>query len=190
MKHLLPELPYSPEALAPAMSKETMEYHYGKHLQTYIDNLNRMAEGSPYEDMPLDEIVMKATGGIYNNAAQAWNHTFFFQSLSPEKTSVPEMLMERLTRDFGSFEAFRKEFTDAAVTLFGSGWVWLAENKEGKLVILQESNAGNPMTKDMKPLLAADVWEHAYYIDYRNRRAAFIEAWWGLVDWNKVAERL
>ena len=190
MKHSLPELPYSQYALAPAMSAETLEYHYGKHLQTYIDNLNRMIEGSPYEDMPVEDIIRKSTGGIYNNAAQTWNHTFFFQTLTPGQVPVPERLEKALTETFGSVNAFKEEFSKAAISLFGSGWVWLVEDAEGKLSILQEPNAGNPMTKGLKPILTVDVWEHAYYIDYRNRRAAYIEAWWNLVDWKKVEERL
>lgn len=172
------------------MSAETLEYHYGKHLQTYIDNLNKMIEGSPYEDMPVEDIIRKATGGIYNNAAQTWNHTFFFQTLSPSAPAIPERLGKVLTDNFGSVEAFKEAFTKAAISLFGSGWVWLTEDAEGKLSILQEPNAGNPLTKGLKPLLTIDVWEHAYYIDYRNRRAAYIEAWWQLVDWAKVDERL
>lgn len=190
MKHSLPELPYSQYALAPAMSAETIEYHYGKHLQTYIDNLNRMIEGSPYEDMPVEDIIRKSTGGIYNNAAQTWNHTFFFQTLTPGQVPVPERLEKALTETFGSVNAFKEEFSKAAISLFGSGWVWLVEDADGKLSILQEPNAGNPMTKGLKPILTVDVWEHAYYIDYRNRRAAYIEAWWNLVDWKKVEERL
>lgn len=190
MKHSLPELPYSQYSLAPAMSAETFEYHYGKHLQTYIDNLNRMIEDSPYEDMSLEDIIRKATGGIYNNAAQTWNHTFFFQTLTPAQTEMPEKLVKALEEAFGSVETFKETFIKSAVALFGSGWVWLAEDADGKLSILQEPNAGNPLTKGLKPLLTVDVWEHAYYIDYRNKRAAYIEAWWGLVDWAKVAERL
>ena len=190
MKHSLPELPYSQDALAPAMSAETVEYHYGKHLQTYIDNLNRMIEGSPYEDMPLEDIIKKATGGIFNNAAQTWNHTFFFQTLSPEQVPMPENLEKALSEAFGSVDSFKEEFSKAAISLFGSGWAWLVEDTDGKLSVIQEPNAGNPMTKGLKPLLTVDVWEHAYYIDFRNRRAAYIEAWWGLVDWNKVAGRL
>lgn len=190
MKHLLPELPYAKDALAPIMSEETLEYHYGKHLQTYIDNLNKMIEGSPYEDMPLEEIVTKSTGSIFNNAAQAWNHTFFFETLTPEPVAIPDALEEKIREVFGSVETFKDEFSKAALSLFGSGWVWLAANDEGRLEIIQESNAGNPMTRGLKPLLTADVWEHAYYIDYRNRRAAFIEGLWKLVDWRKVAERL
>lgn len=190
MTHTLPRLPYETAALAPKMSAETFEYHYGKHLQTYIDNLNKLIEGTPYAEMPLDEIVRKADGALFNNAAQTWNHTFFFLTLTPDQQPMPEKLAAALARDFGSVEAFKEAFTKAAVGLFGSGWTWLAQTPEGKLVIVSESNAGNPMTKGMKPLLTVDVWEHAYYIDYRNRRAEFVKNWWDLVDWQKVAERL
>lgn len=189
MKHTMPELPYAPEALAPKMSKETFDYHYGKHLQTYVDNLNRLIAGTPYEAMTLDQIVRKSEGAIYNNAAQTWNHTFFFRMLTPEQKPMPKRLAERLTAEFGSVEAFKEEFTKAAAGLFGSGWVWLAADKSGKLQILAESNAGNPMTRGMRPLMTLDVWEHAYYIDYRNRRADFIKAYWELIDWEQVAER-
>ncbi len=190
MKHSLPALPYSPDALAPVMSRETIDYHYGKHFQTYIDNLNKMIENSPYEEMEIEEIVRTAGGAIYNNAAQAWNHDFFFSTLSPTPSAMPAALEERLVKDFGSVAGFRAELTKAAATLFGSGWAWLSEDKEGKLVISQEPNAGNPMTKGHKPLLTIDVWEHAYYIDYRNLRASYIEALLGIVDWEKVAARL
>ena len=190
MKHTLPQLPYKTEALAPKMSAETFEYHYGKHLQTYIDNLNKLIEGTPYAEMPLDEIVRKADGGVFNNAAQTWNHTFFFLTLTPDQQPMPEKLAAALARDFGSVEAFREAFTKAAVGLFGSGWTWLAQQPDGKLVIVAESNAGNPMTRGLKPLLTVDVWEHAYYIDYRNRRAEFVKNWRDLVDWQKVADRL
>lgn len=190
MKHILPNLPYAIDALAPKMSGETIEYHYGKHLQTYIDNLNRLIEQSPYEDEPLESIIKVASGGIFNNAAQVWNHTFFFETLTPETVQIPEKLEKRLEESFGSVENFKEEFTKTALGLFGSGWVWLSENNDGKLVISAESNAGNPMIKGLKPILTIDVWEHAYYIDYRNRRAAYIEAWWSIINWNKVAERL
>lgn len=190
MKHLMPELPYGKDELAPAMSAETLEFHYGKHLQTYIDNLNRLIEGTPYEDMSLEDIVRKADGGIYNNAAQAWNHTFFFQTLTPRPVEMPEKLRRALIASFGSVEAFKDSFVKAATGLFGSGWTWLVSDADDRLSVLQEPNAGNPMTKGLKPLLTVDVWEHAYYIDYRNRRAAFVEAWWGLVDWNKVSANL
>lgn len=183
-------MPYKTDAFGSKMSRETFDYHYGKHLQTYIDNLNRMIEDSPYEDMTLEDIIMTASGAIFNNAAQAWNHTFFFETLTPSPVKMPASLEERITKEFGSVEKFKEDFTKAAVGLFGSGWAWLVSDKDGRLSIVQESNAGNPMTHGLKPILTVDVWEHAYYIDYRNRRAAFIEAWWELVDWNKVAERL
>ena len=185
----MPELPYAPEALAPKMSRETLDYHYGKHLQTYVDNLNRLIPGTPYAEMPLDEIVRRADGAVFNNAAQAWNHTFFFRSLTPTQSAMPETLAARLTADFGSVEAFKEQFTKAAVGLFGSGWVWLAADRSGNLSIVAKPNAGNPMTDGLRPVLTIDVWEHAYYIDYRNRRADFVAAWWDLVDWKQVAER-
>ena len=185
----MPELPYAPEALAPKMSRETLDYHYGKHLQTYVDNLNRLIPGTPYAEMPLDEIVRRADGAVFNNAAQAWNHTFFFRSLTPTQSAMPEALAAKLAAAFGSVEAFRKQFTKAAVGLFGSGWVWLAADRSGNLSIVAKPNAGNPMTDGLRPVLTIDVWEHAYYIDYRNRRADFVAAWWDLVDWKQVAER-
>jgi len=190
MVHKMPELPYSTEALAPKMSKETFEYHYGKHLQTYVDNLNRLIPGTPYESMSLQEIVKKADGPIFNNAAQTWNHTFFFLMLTPDQKPMPQKLADRIARDFGSVEAFKEEFSKAATGLFGSGWTWLAADKDGKLQIISESNAGNPMTKGLKPVMTIDVWEHAYYIDYRNRRADFIKSYWELIDWDKVADRI
>lgn len=190
MLHEMPTLPYGMEALAPAMSKETLEFHYGKHLQTYVDNLNRLIVDTPFADMSLEDIVRHAEGGIFNNAAQAWNHTFFFRGLTPVQPAVSERLAEALTRDFGSVEAFKEKFTQAAIGLFGSGWVWLVADEKGFLSIDGEPNAGNPMKKGLKPILTIDVWEHAYYIDYRNRRAAFVEAFWKLVDWNKVDENL
>lgn len=190
MKFTLPTLPYASDALEPVMSRETIEYHYGKHLQTYIDNLNRLVAGTPYEEAGLEEIITKADGAVFNNAAQTWNHTFFFESLTPEKTEVPEKLQKLLERDFGSVESFKEKFQNTAVGLFGSGWTWLAQDKDGKLHIIAEPNAGNPLKSGYRPLLTIDVWEHAYYIDYRNRRAAFAEKFWEIVNWNKVAERL
>lgn len=189
MKHLMPELPYAPEALAPRMSRETLEYHYGKHLQTYVDNLNRLIAGTPYETKSLEEIVRTSDGAVFNNAAQTWNHTFFFRMLSPSQPEMPAALAERLARDFGSVESFKDQFTKAATGLFGSGWTWLAADAKGRLSIVAKPNAGNPLTDGLRPVLTVDVWEHAYYIDYRNRRADFVAAWWELVDWRKVAER-
>ena len=190
MIYTLPPLPYATDALEPKMSQETIEYHYGKHLQTYIDNLNRLIEGTLFEDLPLETIIQTASGPLLNNAAQVWNHTFFFNSLTPTPCEIPGDLKEALERDFGSVEAFRDQFKRAATEIFGSGWVWLAEDKAGVLHIIKESNAGNPLKAELKPLLTIDVWEHAYYIDYRNRRAAFVDNCWELIDWNKVAERM
>lgn len=182
-------MPYAADALSPRMSGETLEFHYGKHFQTYIDNLNRLVAGTGFEDMTLEELILKADGGIYNNAAQAWNHEFFFNGLSPVPSSVPSVLEDAINANFGSPDSFRDEFTQAAVSLFASGWVWLAVTPDGKLRIVSTPNAGNPMRDGLRPLLVVDVWEHAYYIDYRNRRADFISAWWDLVDWNVVGKR-
>lgn len=190
MIFILPPLPYAMDALEPFMSMETLEYHHGKHLQTYVDNLNRLVEGTRYADMELEDIILSATGPIFNNAAQVWNHTFFFDSLTPDPTSVPKDLEEAIIRDFGSMKDFEDKFKAAAVGIFGSGWVWLAQDKGGNLHIIQESNAGNPIRAGYKPLLTIDVWEHAYYIDYRNRRAEFVNKCWEIIDWKKVAARM
>ncbi len=189
MIHEMPELPYAMEALTPNMSKETLEYHYGKHLRTYIDNLNKQIQGTPYESMNLEKIVRQANGDIFNNAAQTWNHTFFFNNLTPERKTMKPKLITALTREFGSVESFKEEFTRAATNLFGAGWVWLVKDKQNKLSILSESNAGTPIKEDLKPILVIDVWEHAYYIDYRNRRADYINAFWDIVNWDIVADR-
>jgi Fe-Mn family superoxide dismutase len=190
MTHSLPTLPYEMDALAPRMSRETLEYHYGKHLKTYIDNLNNLIAGTPFAEMPLEEICVKAEGPIFNNGAQAWNHIFFFNSFSPSAQAAPSgALADAIDRDFGSLEAFKEQFGKAATTLFGSGWVWLCADKEGKLSIVAEPNAGNPLKKGLTPLLCIDVWEHAYYIDYRNRRPEFVKNFWDLVDWKVVEQR-
>ncbi len=188
MIHKMPELPYAMEALAPGMSQETLEYHYGKHLKTYVDNLNKLIQGTPYETMELEEIIRKADGGIFNNAAQTWNHAFFFNNLTPESKPMKQKLVNALTQHFGSVETFKEQFTQTAASLFGAGWVWLVKDKQNKLSILSESNAGTPVKKGLKPILVIDVWEHAYYIDYRNRRADYIHAFWNLIDWDKVAD--
>ncbi len=186
----LPALPYQLDALEPQISRETMEYHYGKHLQAYVTNLNNLIKGTPFEEMTLDQIVLKSEGAMFNNAAQAWNHEFFFLSLSPTPKSVPSgKLAEAIDRDFGGFDAFKEAFGKAALGQFVSGWAWLVKDKTGKLSIVATSNAANPMTQGLIPLLTLDVWEHAYYIDYRNRRADFIAAAWGRVDWKTVEER-
>lgn len=190
MIYALPPLPYATDALEPRMSRETIEYHYGKHLQTYIDNLNSLIDGTPYADVPLETLILTATGPLFNNAAQVWNHIFFFNTLTPKPEPMPLELKDYLIRDFGSVEVFKEKFKKAAVEIFGSGWAWLAQDPEGKLHIIQESNAGNPLRAGYKPLMTIDVWEHAYYIDYRNRRAAFVDNCWELIDWNKVVERM
>ena len=190
-------LPYAPEALEPVISRETIEYHHGKHLQTYVDNLNKLIAGTEFEAMPLEEIVCKAQGGIFNNAGQILNHNLYFGQFKPvesqkskiESNAPAEALLEAINRDFGSFEAFQKEFEQKGVTLFGSGWVWLSADKDGKLVITQETNANNPIAKGLKPLLTMDVWEHAYYIDYRNRRAAHLQALWQIINWEEIERR-
>ena len=190
MIYTLPPLPYASDALEPRMSKETIEYHYGRHLQTYVDNLNALIVGTPYEDMELEEIIMTASGPVFNNAAQVWNHEFFFNTLSPKRINMPQELKDILIRDFGSVEAFHEQFKSAALSLFGSGWVWLAQDRDGRLHIIQESNAGNPLRNGYKPLMTIDVWEHAYYIDYRNRRAVFVDICRDLINWDKVVERM
>jgi len=191
MEHKLPELPYAKDALAPNISAETLEYHYGKHHKTYVDNLNKLIPGTEFENMNLEEIVKKASGGIFNNAAQIWNHTFYWNCLSPKGGGEPSgAIANTLIENFGSFEQFKEKFTNAAVTLFGSGWTWLVKNQDGSLAIEATSNAGNPLKDGKKLLLTCDVWEHAYYIDYRNARAKYIEAFWKLVDWEFVARNL
>lgn len=193
MTHTLPKLPYALDALAPHMSRETMEYHYGKHLQTYVDNLNKLVPGTPFADLTVAQIVERADGPIFNNAAQVYNHTLFFELLSPHPSPMSAGLRAALERDFGSVEKFREQFTAAALALFGSGWVWLAATEKtpgahnhGKLQIISKSNAGNPLTEGLHPLMVLDVWEHAYYIDHRNRRADFIVQFWEMLDWGKI----
>jgi Fe-Mn family superoxide dismutase len=187
----LPALPYALDALEPFISKTTLEFHYGKHHQAYVNNLNKLVVGTEFENATLEEIVMKATGGIFNNAAQVWNHTFYWNCLKPNGGGTPSgKLLDLIVRDFGSFEAFQEKFTAAAATLFGSGWAWLSIDKEGKLHITQESNAGNPMRSGLKPLFTCDVWEHAYYIDKQNRRPDYVADFWKLVDWQAVAGRI
>lgn len=186
----LPELPFAQDALEPHISKTTLEFHYGKHHQTYVDNLNKLIIGTEFESSNLEEIVMKASGGIFNNAAQVWNHTFYWNCLTPNSKLQPEgKLKEAIVAEFGSFEQFKEKFTNAAVTLFGSGWAWLVKNQEGKLEIIQTSNAENPVRQGKQPILVCDVWEHAYYLDKQNRRPAYLESFWQIIDWKKVEER-
>ena len=190
MKHLLPELPYALDALAPAMSADTLNYHYGKHLQTYLDNVNRMIEGTPFADMKLKDMITKAQGALYNNAAQAFNHIIFFKQLTPTPTTISPLLTQALVARFGSVDAFKSEFSTAAAALFGSGWVWLALDANNVLQIVPEPNAGNPITRNMRPLMCIDVWEHAYYLDYQNRRGDYIKNFWNLVNWDYIEKRM
>jgi len=186
----LPKLNYEIDKLAPIISKQTMEFHYGKHHQAYVNNLNNLLPGTKFENATLETIILEADGGIFNNAAQVWNHTFYFQSFSTTGGGEPTgKLAEAIAKDFGSFTAFKENFTKAAVTLFGSGWAWLVKNKEGKLEIVQESNAGNPLRKGLIPILTCDVWEHAYYLDYQNRRPDYVTVFWNLVDWRIIESR-
>ena len=185
-------LPYAAEALEPVISKETIGFHHGKHLAGYVNKLNGLLEGSPLAGLPLEEIVLKATGGMLNNAGQILNHNLYFgQFAAPKADNKPVgKLAEAIVRDFGSFEAFKEAFQKMGATLFGSGWVWLSADKDGKLVITQEPNAANPIQKGLKPLLTFDVWEHAYYLDYQNRRPDHLAALWQIVDWEVVEGRL
>ena len=183
-------LPYASEALEPVISKETIAFHHGKHLAGYVNNLNGLLEGSPLAGLSLEEIVLKAEGGMLNNAGQILNHELYFAQFSGDPKSAPiGQLAEAIAREFGSFEAFKEEFQKKGATLFGSGWVWLSADKDGKLVITQEANAANPIQKGLKPLLTFDVWEHAYYLDYQNRRPDHLAALWQIVDWTVIGER-
>ena len=190
-KFELVALPYAPDALEPVISKETIAFHHGKHLAGYVNNLNALLEGSPLVGLPLEEIVLKAAGGMLNNAGQILNHELYFGQFTgePTKSTPTGKLAEVITRDFGSFEAFKEEFQKKGATLFGSGWVWLSADKDGKLVITQEPNAANPIQKGLKPLLTFDVWEHAYYLDYQNRRPDHLTALWQIIDWEVIEKR-
>lgn len=186
----LPDLPYAPDALAPAISQETVDYHYGKHERAYIDNLNALIKGTEFEDMELEDIIRASEGALFNNASQAWNHIFYFFTFSPNGAAEPTGELRRaIDLQFGSFDDFKREFVDAGVKLFGSGWVWLVCDEDGKLMIIQKSNAGNPLTDGLIPLLTFDVWEHAYYLDYQNRRAEALNKLWSIVDWDVVSSR-
>ena len=190
-KFELMALPYALDALEPVISKQTLEFHHGKHLAGYVNNLNGLLEGSPLAGLPLEEIVLKAQGGMLNNAGQILNHNLYFgQYCAPKADNAPTgKLAEAIVRDFGSFEAFKEAFQKGGATLFGSGWVWLSADKDGKLVITQEANASNPIQKGLKPLLTFDVWEHAYYLDYQNRRPDHLAALWQIVDWSVIEKR-
>ncbi len=181
----LPALPYASNRLVPYISEETLEFHHGKHHQTYVTNLNNLVPGTEFEGLSLEEIILKSSGPIFNNAAQVWNHTFYWNSLVPNGGGAPAgELAEKINTTFGSFEKFKEEFTKCAVTTFGSGWAWLVKNADGSLALVSTSNAGCPLTTGQTPLLTCDVWEHAYYIDFRNARPAYLEAFWALVNWD------
>lgn len=186
----LPKLPFSNDALMPHMSPETLQFHYGKHHQGYVNNLNKLIAGTEFEKMSLEDIVKKAAGGMFNNAAQIWNHSFFWNSITPHGGGEPTgALLEAIKKDFGSFDAFKTKFTETAVKTFGSGWAWLVKNKNtGKLECLSTSNAGCPITEGHTPILNVDVWEHAYYIDYRNDRAKFVDTFWKIVNWKHASD--
>jgi Fe-Mn family superoxide dismutase len=190
-KFELMALPYAIDALEPVISKQTLEFHHGKHLAGYVNNLNTLLEGSPLAGLPLEEIALKAQGGMLNNAGQILNHELYFWQFTgePTKSAPTGKLAEAIARDFGSFEAFKEAFQKSGTTLFGSGWVWLSADKDGKLVITQETNAANPIQKGLKPLLTFDVWEHAYYLDYQNRRPEHLAALWQIIDWNVIEQR-
>jgi Fe-Mn family superoxide dismutase len=191
VEHKLPELPYARTALAPHISAETIDYHYGKHHKAYADNLNRLITGTEFANMVLEEIIKKASGGIFNNAAQLWNHTFYWNSLAPAGGGEPSgELATLINRNFGSFAGFKEKFTAAATTLFGSGWIWLVKNPDGTLGIETTANAGTPLKDGKKALITCDVWEHAYYIDYRNVRAQYVEAFWKIINWPFAAANL
>ncbi|MGI5975414.1 MAG: superoxide dismutase [Paludibacter sp.] len=190
MKFKLPKLPYETNALEPVIGQQTVELHYGKHYQGYINNLNNLIQGTKFENMDLVDIVKQSDGATFNNAGQSLNHQIYFLSFSPNGGGVPSgKLAEAINRDFGNFENFKKEFNAAAVSLFGSGWAWLAKDANGKLSIVKEANGGNPVTKNLVPLLGFDVWEHAYYLDYQNRRPDHVDALWNIIDWKAVEAR-
>ncbi|MBN1413464.1 MAG: superoxide dismutase [Bacteroidales bacterium] len=186
----LPKLPYALDALQPHISKQTLEFHYGKHHQAYINNLNNLIAGTKFENASLEQIIREADGGIFNNGAQVWNHTFYFMSFSPQASHEPQgKLAQTINSQYGSFASFKEQFSKAAVTLFGSGWAWLAAKEDSSLEIIQESNAGNPLRKGLIPLLTCDVWEHAYYLDYQNKRPDYLQAYWNVLDWKVISER-
>jgi Fe-Mn family superoxide dismutase len=191
VEHKLPELPYAKSALAPHISAETLEYHYGKHHATYVANLNKLIAGTEFAEVSLEDIVKKTSGGIFNNAAQVWNHSFYWNCLSPKGGGEPSgVLADAVAKNFTSFTALKEKLTAAAVTQFGSGWAWLVKNPDGSLAVEQTSNAATPLKDGRKPLLTVDVWEHAYYIDYRNARPAYLEAFWKLANWEFAAANL
>lgn len=191
MPFQLPSLPYALDALAPHISQETLEYHYGKHHQAYVTKLNSLIQGTPFENLSLEEIITKSSGGVFNNAAQVWNHTFYWHCMKPNGGGEPTHdLADAIKESFGSFATFKEKFTTAATTQFGSGWAWLVKNRDCSLEVYSTSNAGTPMTQDKTALLTCDVWEHAYYIDTRNDRAKYVNYFWSLVNWDFVEKNL
>jgi Fe-Mn family superoxide dismutase len=190
MEHTLPPLPYAMDALQPHISKETLEFHYGKHHQAYVTNLNNLIKGTEFENLSLEEIVKKSSGGVFNNAAQVWNHTFYWNCMAPNAGGAPTgALADAINAKFGSFDNFKAEFTKSCVGNFGSGWTWLVKKADGSVEIVNTSNAATPLTGADKPLLTCDVWEHAYYVDYRNARPKYVEMFWNLVNWDFVAKQ-
>lgn len=186
----LPKLPYGLDALAPAIDQRTMEFHYGKHHQAYVNNLNNLVPGTKFEKAALEKIIREADGAIFNNGAQVWNHTFYFTSFAPAARPTPSgPLATAIDKQFGSLAEFKEKFTKAAVTLFGSGWAWLVKKDDGSLDIIQESNAGCPLRAGLTPILTCDVWEHAYYLDYQNRRPDYVTAFWNIINWEVVEKR-
>ncbi len=189
MTHTLPSLSYEMNALEPHISKETLEFHYGKHHQTYVTNLNNLIKDTEFAEMSLEDIINKSSGGIFNNAAQIWNHSFYWNCLSPNGGGEPTgALADAINSKFGSFEKFKEEFSKTSITTFGSGWGWLVKEADGSIALASTSNAATPMTSGQTALLTCDVWEHAYYIDYRNARPKYLEAFWNLVNWDFVAK--
>ena len=190
MKHEMPTLPYANDALAPVISEETINFHWGKHVQTYVNNLNNLTSGTPFENASLEEIIKKADGGIFNNGAQVWNHTFYFNTFSPKKGSEPQgELLKEINETYGNVDEFKKQFVANGVSIFGSGWVWLVKDANKKLSIVKTSNGDNPLKNGYTPLLTFDVWEHAYYLDYQNRRPDHLNALWNIIDWNIITQR-
>ncbi|MCA1779906.1 MAG: superoxide dismutase [Fe] [Xanthomonadaceae bacterium] len=191
MSFTLPDLPYAKNALEPHISAETLEYHYGKHHKTYVDKLNGLVEGTENADKPLEEIIRNSSGGLFNNAAQIWNHTFYWNCMSPDGGGAPSgKLAEAIEREFGSVDQLKKKFNETAVGNFASGWTWLVQNTDGSLALVNTDDAETPLTGDAKPLLTCDVWEHAYYIDYRNARPQYLDAFWNLVNWDFAASQM
>lgn len=186
----LPDLPYARDALEPHMSAETLDFHHGKHHKTYVDTANNLITGTEFENMPLEEIITKSSGKLFNQTAQIWNHTFFWHCLTPKSTQPGKKLTDALVKEFGGIDDFKKKFTETAIGTFGSGWAWLVRKADGSLAITSTSNAGTPLTDGDKALLTCDVWEHAYYIDHRNARPKYLEAFWNIVNWEFVEQNL